>query len=154
MPPHIQSFHAHTHTHTAIQLSLNESQAPPPSLYPSFPTASTSSTPKPQAVKSEVSFWSISAVYSCLNFFLFLFSLSPILHPPFLLLYPVLLFLLPLLLLPFPSLLPLALLLFPPSLPPSSQKERKVRAIYDFVAAEDNELSFRAGEIVVLLDDR
>ena len=85
MPPHIQSLHAHTRTHTAIQLSLNESQAPPPSLYPSFPTASTSSTPKPQAVKSEVSFWSISAVYSCPNFFLFLFSLSPILpSPPFL----------------------------------------------------------------------
>ena len=84
MPPHIQSLHAHTRTHTAIQLSLNESQAPPPSLYPSFPTASTSSTPKPQAVKSEVSFWSISAVYSCPNFFLFLFSLSPILpSPPF-----------------------------------------------------------------------
>ena len=51
------------------------------------------------------------------------------------------------------SLLPLSLFP-PPSLLPSSQKERKVRAIYDFVAAEDNELSFRAGEIVVLLDDR
>ncbi|XP_062862277.1 signal transducing adapter molecule 2 [Trichomycterus rosablanca] len=52
-----------------------------------------------------------------------------------------------------PETLPLYVAADPPYNTNSVKETHKVRALYDFEAAEDNELTFKAGEVVLVLDD-